>query len=199
MTTSRVLTWQVTESGGYETAWIELEAGALRARGRVVGTRPEPYWITYELRTGDGFGTGSLMVSAETADGTRGLDLLRDPGGHWTADGEPLPGLDGALDCDLGLSPLTNTMPVLRHGLHERAGSQEFLMAWVRVPDLAVLPSRQTYTHLAPGLVRFTSGSYRSDLSFDADGLVTAYPGMARRLERGTGEAAPDDQGPSAG
>jgi hypothetical protein len=81
---------------------------------------------------------------------------------------------------------LTNTMPVLRHGLHRGPGEQEFLMAWVAVPSLTVRRSRQTYTHLERtgrgGRVRFVSGAFRSDLEFDADGCVVDYPGLARRL-----------------
>ncbi|MFJ7338098.1 putative glycolipid-binding domain-containing protein [Streptomyces sp. NPDC101110] len=176
------ITWEVFASRGFETAWPEQGEGVLRARGRAVGVEPEPYWVTYRLDTADGFVTRSLRVTAETAGGLRTLDLRHDGHGRWTADGEPLPAVDGALDCDLGLCPLTNTMPVLRHGLHRAPGEREFLMAWVSVPDLAVRPSRQTYTHLGAGRVRFSSGDFRSDLDFDEEGFVVEYPQLATRL-----------------
>jgi hypothetical protein len=182
MTTSRVLTWDVPASRGYETAWVEFDGKALRARGRAVGTTPEPYWVAYELDTAESYVTRRLRVTVETAARTRTLELRHDGRGGWTADGERLPDFDDALDCDLGLCPLTNTMPVLRHGLHRAAGEQEFLMAWVSVPALTVRPSRQTYTHLGPGRVRFTSGDFSSDLEFDTDGCVLHYPGLATRL-----------------
>ncbi|MCM2417777.1 putative glycolipid-binding domain-containing protein [Streptomyces sp. RKAG293] len=181
MTTSHVLTWAVSESDGYETAWIELDGSTLRAHGRVVGTVPEPYWITYELDTTEDFVTRRLRATSETAGGTTELDLRRAQDGRWTVNGRPAPGLDGALDCDLGLSPLTNTMPVLRHALHRLPGEQDFLMAWIHVPDLAVRPNRQTYTHLGTNRVRYASGTYRADLTLDADGLVVTYPGLAQR------------------
>ncbi|ELS58086.1 hypothetical protein STVIR_0935 [Streptomyces viridochromogenes Tue57] len=91
----------MSESHGIETAWMDLGGGALRARGRAVGTRPEPYWIAYELDTADAF-----------------------------VNGERLPDMEGAVDCDLGLCPLTSTMPVLRHRLHQVPATHEFLMAW---------------------------------------------------------------------
>lgn len=145
---------------------------------------PEPYWIEYALETDERYATRRLHVSAEHSAGTRRLDLRQDDG-RWTADGRRLPELDGALDCDLGMSALTNTMPVRRHGLH-RGGERDFLMAFVSVPDLAVTASRQRYTHLertATGSrVRYAAGDYRSDLEFDQDALVLVYPGMARRL-----------------
>ncbi|WP_369393521.1 putative glycolipid-binding domain-containing protein [Streptomyces sp. CG1] len=188
MPTTRVITWNVSGSRGYETAWAELGDGTLTAHGRAVGTLPEPYWITYELETADGYVTRRLHVTAETESGTRTLGLRHDGHGHWTANGAQLPDVDGALDCDLGMCPLTNTMPVLRHGLHRGPGERQFLMAWVSVPDLTVRPSRQTYTHLARAeggaRVRYASGDFRSDLELDTAGLVVDYPQLARRLPR---------------
>ncbi|MGP4047046.1 putative glycolipid-binding domain-containing protein [Streptomyces sp. 2A115] len=186
MATSRVITWEVTPSKGYETAWLVLADGTLQAHGRAVGTTPEPYWLSYTLDVAEGFVTRRLCVTVEMASITHALDLRHDGEGRWTTDGERLPDVDGALDCDLGLCPLTNTMPVLRHGLHLAPGQREFLMAWVSVPDLTVHGSRQTYTHLARsddgGRVSYASGDFRSDLEFDADGCVVDYPGLARRL-----------------
>ncbi|KUN81133.1 hypothetical protein AQJ66_24530 [Streptomyces bungoensis] len=184
MTTS-VLTWEITASGGYETAWIDIGDRSMRARGRAVGTVRAPYWITYTLETGDGFVTRRLHVRCDTTGGVRELDLRRNDDGHWTGNGEDRPDLDGALDCDLGLSPLTNTMPVLRHDLLAD-GTREFLMAWVSVPDLTVRPSRQAYTHLActsrGARVRYSSGTFSSDILFDPDGFVLDYPDLAARL-----------------
>ncbi|QOV34100.1 putative glycolipid-binding domain-containing protein [Streptomyces ferrugineus] len=187
MATSRVITWEVSGSKGIETAWAELGEDSLRGRGRAVGTVPEPYWISYELDTAGAFVTRRLRVTAESAAGVRTLDLRHDGAGRWTANGERLPAVAGALDCDLGLCPLTNTMPVRRHGLHLAPGEREFLMAWVSVPDLAVVASRQTYTHLGVGRIRFVSGDFRADIECDDDGFVVDYPGLATRLDRADG------------
>jgi len=184
MTVGLMLTWRVSESDGLETAWVEWNGGGLRARGRVAATRPEPYWLDYEVQTAADWTTRQLRVSAETAGGVRALDLRRDPKGGWSADGKPLPALAGALDCDLGLSALTNTMPVRRRGLHRVAGERTFAVAFVRVPELEVVPVTQTYTHLGLGRVRFTSGSFTAELALDADALVLDCPGMAHRLDR---------------
>jgi hypothetical protein len=180
------VSWEVSESHGLETAWVEVRDRSLQARGRAVGTVPEFYWVSYTLETGEDFVTRRLWVTVERAAGSSELDLRRDDDGHWTGNGEPLPDVDGALDCDLGLCPLTNTMPVLRHGLHVTPGESASLMAWVSMPDLVVQPSRQTYTTLARtphgAYIRFAAGDYRSDIEFDANGLVVEYPGMATRV-----------------
>ena len=120
----------------------------------------------------------------------RGLDLAN-PGLDLPLAGVDGAGaLEGALDCDLGLSPLTNSMPLLRHLLHRRAGSVEFLMAWVAVPELAVYPSRQRYTFLrrtddgTGAVVRFESldSDFTADIRFDEYGLVVDYPGIGHAV-----------------
>jgi uncharacterized protein len=180
------ISWQVSESEGFETSWIDLGDDSLQARGRAVGTIPELYWVTYTLDTGADFITRRLRVSVERASGSAELDLRRDEDGVWTGNGAPIPDVEGALDCDLGLCPLTNTMPVLRHRLHVTPGESELLMAWVSVPDLVVQPSVQTYTTLAMtpqgAYIRFAAGDFHSDIEVDASGLVVEYPGMATRL-----------------
>jgi uncharacterized protein len=195
-----------------ELATVELSESGLRASGIQLGAVPLPYRLDYRLdATADAFVTRSLHAEATGAGWARRLRLERDPSGEWAvevggegspdlgdaADEFPAPGgdaaaLGGALDCDLGLSPLTNAMPVHRHSLHAEPGEADFVMAWVSVPDFAVRPSRQRYTHLGgspdAGVVRFEEldgdgVTFTSDLEFAADGLVRLYPKLARRIE----------------
>jgi hypothetical protein len=182
----RRLVWQVVETAGSETAWIALDGLAVNATGRAAGQRPEPYWLTYTLQTDHQAATTRLDVTAVVADGPRHLDLRRERD-TWTVNGAVRPELAGALDCDLECSPLTNTMPILRHGLHRGPGTERFVMAFVQVPTLQVGASQQTYTHLELGdgyaRVRYTAGSFTSDLVVDGRGLVVDYPTMARRTD----------------
>ncbi len=171
-----------------EVARVELTGDALTASDHVLGTAPEPYRLTYELETGPHYITSRMLDTTEGPGGRRRLDLRRSRGGAWSANGRPVPGLDAALDCDLGRCPLTNTMPVLRHGLHLAGGPVDFLMAWISVPDLEVMASEQRYAFVGRqgegSLVRY-EGRHRSfvgDLELDADGLVVHYPCLARRV-----------------
>ena len=88
-------------------------------------------------------------------------------------------GLDGADFFDLGYSPLFNSLPVLA-GL-ERA--TDFVMSFVQVPSLDVVRAEQRYERLGERLVRFRSGSFVTELQFDADGFVTRYEGLAERVQ----------------
>jgi hypothetical protein len=196
-----LVVWRGLDGFRAEVAEVELSAAALSARGTQVGVDPLPYRVDYELEAGEDFATRRLSLVARFADGERELELRRE-GGSWECDGQVSggpelapPGGDmdrvaGALDCDLALSPLTNTMPVLRSRLHEREGGQGFLMAWVSVPDLGVHPSRQRYEHVrrlpdGRSVVRYVSESrdFVAELELDPAGLVVRYPQLGERVQ----------------
>jgi hypothetical protein len=197
---TRVVTWLIEDPPGAEHAAIGLGRGRLRAEGVAIGSAPLPYRLDYRLTTGRRYATVRLTVAAGGQDWRRWLELRRSPDGTWSVEARaegsvplPPPGGDGgalrdALDCDLGRSPLTNTMPVLRAGLLAGGPAVEVAVAWVSVPDLGVHLAGQRYAFVRslPGglaLVRFETAdrSFAADLTFDQDGLVVDYPGLARR------------------
>lgn len=174
MTTS--VAWTGLEEWLAEVADVELEPDGVRAAGTQLGA---VYRAHYELDARGDWITRRLRVEVP---GAGSLGLRHDGDGAWTVDGAARPDLDGALDCDLAFSPLTNLMPIRRHALHERPGSVDLATAWVSLPDLAVTRSEQRYEHVRPGVVRFRSDDFTADLELDADGLVLDYPRLARRL-----------------
>jgi hypothetical protein len=192
--------WHNAEPFHVELAEVRLDSGALAASGVAIGSEPLEYRLEYELSTTEAYVTTRLEVSSRGSGWQRKLVLVHDPSVGWSCTAEQsgqldlpppggaLEGIQGALDCDLGLSPLTNTMPVLRQQLHKttEAGSVELLVAWVAVPELAVYASRQRYTHLRRtphgAIVRFESldSDFTADIAFDDNGLVLDYPGIGR-------------------
>jgi len=189
-----------------EAATVAVRDDRLAALGT---SRATSYATAWALRTGPGWVTEQLDVSVRGLGWSRHLDLVRTPDGAWRADvresGTPPSGLatpgiadpaslDDALDCDVALCPVTNTMPILRLGLlGDRPPPDEtrLVMAWVDLPSLAVLRSDQVYAAREPldpatgqGVVTYTSATrdFTADLTVDADGLVVDYPHLARRL-----------------
>jgi hypothetical protein len=180
----RALAWHGVEEWLAEHAQIDLGDDGVLATGVQLGVDPEPYLLEYRLDVPNGWITRRLDVEASGAGWRRSLTLEHDGHGRWTVDGERASEVDGAFDCDLAFSPLTNLMPVRRSGLHERAGSEDFVMAWVSVPDLRVHASPQRYEHVRPDVVRFVSldDDFTADLELDDDGLVVRYPRLAERV-----------------
>jgi uncharacterized protein len=196
----RAVAWVKDEPFGVEFAEIDIGEEHMGARGVAIGTAPRPYRLDYELGTTSGFLTARLHATTRGEGWRRELDLRHDGNGVWSVaadeEGEldlPPAGGDtarlvGALDCDLGLSPVTNMMPILRHDLLHGGGPLEFTMAWVSVPALAVRPDGQRYRHLSSvadhHVIRFEAidGSFAADITVDADAVVIDYPAIARRL-----------------
>jgi hypothetical protein len=91
-------------------------------------------------------------------------------------------GLDGCDFFDLGYSPLFNSLPVRRDGLLADGPAREYVMRWVRVPELEASDLRQRYEPLGGRVVRYSSDSFTAEIEFDDDGFVTRYPGLAERV-----------------
>jgi hypothetical protein len=197
---TRVITrvWAKDDPFGTELAGITLGDGALTARSFAIGSDPEPYRLDLQLTTVDGYVTSRLVLDSAGAGWSRHLVLDRSPEGVWScttvahggshigAPGGDMAALAEALDCDVGLSPLTNAMPVLRHRLHEQDGTFDFVMAWVAVPALQVTASRQRYQFVARDdnrrVVHFSDPTFEAAIDFDENGIVADYPGIARRV-----------------
>jgi hypothetical protein len=195
---TRAIVWTKDEPFGVEFAEVNLLPDRLSAAGVAIGTVPMPYRLAYTLETAAGFVTSRILVTARGAGWQRSLDLQRSEAGTWAAgfqeEGEvpfahgsiDMAALAGALDCDLGTSPLTNSMPVLRHGLLTIGGPIDLRMAWISVPDLAVHASTQRYTfvrtdgHRTVFRYEATDGDFKAEITFDGDGLVVDYPGIGR-------------------
>ncbi|HEX6310814.1 MAG TPA: putative glycolipid-binding domain-containing protein [Acidimicrobiia bacterium] len=199
---TRLVMWAGTDEWRAEAASVELTEDGIRATGTQLGVDPLPYRAEYSLDATGGFVTRRLEVRTAGSGWSRRVELTHAGAGAWTCTAEQVgevdlapPGGDvetlrGARDCDLGFSPLTNLMPVRRLGLHEHEGAQDYLMAWVSVPDLELFASAQRYEHVrhdeAGSTVRFVDrgrfAGFTADLELDADGLVLVYPALARRV-----------------
>lgn len=137
-----------------EVAHVDLDGPHLTAVGTQLG-------VTYELR----YELDPETLSLELV-GERSVEIS----------------LGDADFFDLGWSPLFNSLPVLRDGLLGSAQPRDYAMRWVSVPELEVLASRQRYEPLGDDLVRFRAGTFSAEIQFDPDGIVVAYPGIARRV-----------------
>jgi hypothetical protein len=196
----RFLVWTGVEEWLTETAAIDLSDDGLKAIGTQLGAEPAPFRVDYRLEAPDDFVTREVELTATVEGWRRHLILRHDGSGDWSAevedDGEvprgpwagELPDLSEARDIDIQNSPLTNTMPILRHGFQE-GGSGEFVMAFVLIPTLRVEASRQGYEHVrkADGgaVVRYLSldGDFRAELELDEEGLLVFYPRLAKRVQ----------------
>jgi hypothetical protein len=84
---------------------------------------------------------------------------------------------------DVFASPFFNSLPVVRDGLLDGGEPRDYAMQFVRVPELEAVRSEQRYEPLGERVVRYSSGSFSTEIEFDADGFVTVYRGFLERVE----------------
>jgi hypothetical protein len=186
--------WRGLDAWRAEGASVAPVGTRLLANGNQIGVDPAPYRLLYDLRTGENYVAEELRVKAWGLGWDRELAVTRDLGGAWDLEmsergvgapvwGEPDPAaLTDALDCDLGFSPLFNSLPVLRHGMLGGGPPRDLVMTWISVPDLSVRRSEQRYTPLGDGRVNYASDGYSADVQFDEDGLVRHYEDFLERV-----------------
>ena len=194
---SRQVSWVgVDDPARRDSADILLDDG-LRAFGRQV---TEDYAAAWTVDASAGWVTRTVDIAVQGTGWRRTLTLSRDPDTGWWAgethaSGQPTtplaePGivdaeaLSGALDCDLGLCPLTNTMPIRRLDVQtDTADEHPLTMAWIDMPSLEVIAGPQIYAGIDAEHVRYTSGTrdFTAELTLDEDGVVIDYPQLAER------------------
>ena len=149
--TVTTLVWRGVDAPRMEIARVERDGRDLRAEGTQIGVA---YELRYRLRGG--------VLELEVVGGPRCTIAP-----------------DDADFVDLGFSPLTNTLPIVRDGLLESSEPRSYVMALVHVPSLDVERSEQRYEPVSPGVIRFRAGAFTALLEVDAAGFVLRYPGLA--------------------
>ncbi len=194
-----MLTWQAEDGTGLEGTRLQLGSGGFRALSRIVRT---DFTASYRLVVGDDGTLERLSLTSSTPERERHLTINRTDDGFWLLDtgsgsgGGTRAEFGGAVDVDLAHSPVFNSLPIRRLGLHREAGEHTLPMVFVSLPDLKVELVQQTYRTVdvlgadGTATVGFRWADFAADITVDVDGMVLAYPGVATRLTPVTPPAA---------
>lgn len=180
--------WQDWHGQGMEQCSARMSAEGLVLEGFVIGARESLYGGRYRVVTDGRYCTREVQV--EYLAGPI-LHLVADGNGHWrdAVRGHELSELIGCLDVDIGITPATNTLPILRMDL-ENGESRDIEVAYVPLPaqisgDFLPTRAEQRYTCLSRGRRYRYEGLFRdftAELEVDGDFLVLDYPNTFRRI-----------------
>jgi hypothetical protein len=137
----------------------------------------------YELELDAAAVTRRAQITAVLPDRTEVFDLATDGHGSWWRSGKLVLQDPGALDVDLGFSPVTNSLPIWRLGL-EVGQARGITVLWLQYPELQLVPARQTYERLGELAYRYCSGSFEAVIRIFPDGLVEDYVGFWKAMAR---------------
>ena len=193
---TKMLTWQAVDGHGFEGTRLLLGSGGFRALGRMVRTHPDgDFTASYRLVVKDDGTLERLSLTSATAHRERHLTVNRTEDGFWlldTGSGGSRAEFEGAVDVDLAFSPMFNTLPIRRLGLHREAGEHTLPMVLVSLPELEVQVVEQTYRTVSVldgedgrAVIELRWDDFVAELQVDADGTVVDYPGLASLLVPG--------------
>ena len=177
------LVWQQLQPTGLEFCTVEENRYGWEAAGKVIQTGEEHTLVEYWIGCDKSGRTRRVYVSVTQPSSHGVLVMLTDEAGNWKVNGEHRPDLAGCPDVDLGISPLTNSLPIRRLNLFPGEAS-EVTAAWVSFPDLAVTPLAQRYTRLDERHYQYESleSDFSARLMVDQQGLVVQYGDLWQRI-----------------
>jgi hypothetical protein len=176
-----VVSWVRLDVPGAETASLTRTAEGWRLDGTVVVTENEiPASLEYVVRCTPAWQTISATVRGRA--GLRSFSLVveheRD---SWRLNGAVVPAVEGAADVDLAFTPSTNLLPIRRLGL--RPGSREKVVsAWLRYPELDLVPLEQFYTRRSETELYYESPGVNGTIVLHPSGFAREYPTLWRMV-----------------
>lgn len=177
----RTVAWQRVDTVGLEYAEIELNP--MRLQGEIVVVEDGiPFAVSYRVECDSPGTTVRTLVRCKRRKGHTELALLRSAEGRWTMNGAPQSQLEGVSDIDLSVTPSTNTPPLRRLSLSVGQYA-EVTAAWLRFPNLDIVPLRQTYRRVSPEKYVYEAKdlNFSAEIECDEDSIVRTYAGLWTR------------------
>jgi len=178
----RVILWRRLDAPGHESCRLERSGSSWILSGcSVFIHEARPCRLNYVVECDEAWRTIAATVDGWIDADPVTVEIRVDSAGRWSLNGEERPVVEGCIDVDLNFSPSTNLLPIRRLGL---AIGQEAPVraAWLRFPDLTLLPLQQRYRRTGPNSYGYESdgGAFTADLEVDSTGFVTHYPRFFR-------------------
>ena len=188
-----MITWQGLDAVRLEQVRLYVSGARIKAYGRIIAAAHEgreAFSASYELITNDEGVTKRFSTHLVRASGESQFAINRDGEHNWlvqTADGTVRSDFDGAEDIDMALSPMFNALPIRRYafraGRRVPAGEQaQVPVVYVYLPEVRVEAATMNYTKLEGNQVAIEGPVASSTITFDENGFVVAYEGLAERV-----------------
>jgi uncharacterized protein len=172
------------DNGSIEFATFSQVADGFLLTGTIVAVHEsEPLEVKYRIECHPDWRTRLVWVEQRRGLEHSALVISQDDQAKWSAQGATIDSLNGCLEVDLELTPITNTLPInrLKLGIGQRA---EIVAAWIRFPSLEIVRAHQSYERLKAKTYRYRSlaSGFTADIEVDEDGLPIRYEGIWERI-----------------
>lgn len=173
--------WKRIDTKGHDAAVLSHEGKRRRLEGMAQFHAPDGLVsVSYQIISDETGATESACIEGQDPRGRFVHRIVRDRAG-WRLDGQPM-GLAHLLHLDLGFTPATNALQILRDGPKVRH-SAPIPAVWFDIGHtrLTELPQhyrrrdRLRYDYDCPTV------PYSGTLEIEPDGFIRSYPGLWRR------------------
>lgn len=182
--TNGSIIWRGIYMPGHEAGRVYQRGSGWHLEGTAVLSHDaRPWSLSYLVVCDSRWNSLRGTVSGWAGNDNVSIDLNVDAEHRWHLNGKEKPAVTGCIDLDLNFSPSTNLLPIRR--LNLAIGQQaEVKAAWLRFPGFELEPLSQVYTRVDEFTYRYESdgGKFVADLTVDAVGFVTNYPGLWEAL-----------------
>ncbi|WP_160847724.1 putative glycolipid-binding domain-containing protein [Pontibacillus yanchengensis] len=180
---SQRIIWQNKETAGCEYVHIIEDDESIIAKGTVLFVeKGQPYQVNYEIEVDQHWITKGVRIQLNEA--YKELNLQTNNKGKWCLNGNRVKDMDGTIDVDLSVTPLSNTLPIKRCTWRE-GETKTFQMLYIDIPSFDLKKLKQTYTYIGRDnnqrTFRYTCQDYKTTISVDEDGFVIEYPNLFTR------------------
>ena len=140
------------------------------------------YKLDYQITTNHLWETTFLTIKSQLNDIVRTANFQSDTKRNWFVNGKYIEKLNGCIDIDISLTPLTNTLPINRLKLAEKTNKQ-IQVLYLDILGQQINPVHQKYTRLSRNEYKYENvpNNFESIITVDELGLVMKYPELFER------------------
>lgn len=180
--------WVSQDGVGTEHFCLTRHGDGFLAQGTIIGLADAaPYSANYSLRFTDDWSVRFATIRRLDLRGNA-LSIETNGEGEWFGSEDlPLESLKGCLDVDISATPFTKSLPIRRLKLRQ-GQSADVKVTYFEIPAFTIRPAVQHYECIVPlgaegGRFNFDpgDGSGEVEITVDADGIVTQFPGAFSR------------------
>lgn len=171
------LIWSGIAYQSLEHCQVDVEGERISIDSVIIGSHEgRPYRIGYMLTLNKLWEVRLCAIKSIIGHNDTTL-VLEKKGGDWYLDGQLRTDFENCTDIDLSLTPLTNSLPINRLGLH-KGEAAEIDVVYFDLLSGAIKPVKQQYTRLTADAYRYENvpNDFEAEIKVDAKGFVVAYP-----------------------
>lgn len=176
--------WESIDNKGFEHVKVTRQKDFIHFDGIIIRRQEDrTFRVFYRITCDNSWKFRKLELSLGTGT-VKTLNLSVDKSGLWYDDkGLWHQQLDGCIDPDISLTPLTNTLPINRLNMNQ-GETIKIKTAYISLPELTVNPVEQLYKCISKGeresvyLYKNLDSGFEAEIYVDKESFVTNYPGL---------------------